>query len=99
MSERLLSVRNTRSAPIVDLFDQGLSFQLMLSWGTLPPLQTMNDFLASGRDDTDAQDGLVEWDPVKLTPSEYARVVRTLKQRGHKVELDLVRLGTSAPSY
>jgi hypothetical protein len=99
MSERLLSVRNTRSAPIVELFDQGLSFQLMLSWGILPPLATMNDFLACGRDDIDAQDGLVEWDPFVLTPSEYDRVVRDLKQRGHQVQLESLRPGSSAPSY
>lgn len=99
MSERLLSVRNTRSAPIVELFGQGLSFQLMLSWGILPPLATMNEFLACGRDDTDAQDGLVEWDPVALTQAQYDRVVRDLKQRGHHVQLESLRAGTSAPSY
>jgi hypothetical protein len=99
MSQRLLSVRNTRSAPIVELFNQGLSFQLMLSWGILPPLATMNKFLACGRDDTDAQDGLVEWDPIVLTQSEYDRVVRELRQRGHHVELESLRAGTSAPSY
>ena len=98
MSQRLL-VRNTRLTPIVELFDQGLSFQLMLSWGILPPLATMNKFLACGRDDTDAQDGLVEWDPVALTQSEYARLVQDLKQRGHHVQLESVRPGTSAPSY
>jgi hypothetical protein len=99
MSQRLLTLRNTRSAPIIELFDQGLSFQLMLSWGILPPLQTMNEFLACGRDDTDAEDGLVEWEPVALTKSDYARLVRDLKQRGHNVQLDSVRAGTSAPSY
>jgi hypothetical protein len=98
MSQRLL-VRNTRLAPIVELFDQGLSFRLMLSWGILPPLKTMNEFLSCGRDDTDAQDGLVEWDPVALTQSEYARLVRDLKQRGHDVQLESLRAGASAPSY
>jgi hypothetical protein len=71
----------------------------MLTWGILPPLATMNKFLACGRDDTDAQDGLVEWEPVALTPSEYNRVVRDLKQRGHEVRLDSVPPGTSAPTY
>ena len=99
MSERLLSVRSTRLAPIVELFDQGLSFQLMLSWGILPPLATMNKFLACGRDDTDAQDGLVEWEPVALTQSEYDHVVRDLNQRGHHVQLESLPTGTSAPGY
>ena len=99
MSPRLLSLRNTRSAPLIELFDQGMSFQLMLSWGILPPLQTMNEFLACGRDDTDAEDGLVEWEPVTLTQSDYARLVRDLKQRGHHVEIDSVPAGASAPSY
>ena len=99
VGQRLLSVRSTRLAPVVELFDQGLSFQLMLSWGILPPLATMNQFLACGRDDTDAQDGLVEWDPVALTQSEYADVCRDLKQRGHDVRLEPLRAGTSAPSY
>ena len=99
MSQRLLSVRHTRSAPIVELFDQGLSFQLMLSWGVLPPLATMNEFLACGRDDTDARDGLVEWDPVALTQPQYARVLRDLRQRGHEVRLESLRAGTAAPSY
>jgi hypothetical protein len=99
MSQRLLSVRHTRRAPVVELFDQGLSFQLMLLWGILPPLATMNEFLACGRDDTDGRDGLVEWDPVALTQSEYAGVVRDLRQRGHEVRVDPLRTGTSAPSY
>ena len=99
MSQRLLSVRHTRLAPVVELFDQGLSFQLMLSWGILPPLATMNEFLACGRDDTDGQDGLVEWDPVALTQSEYAGVLRDLRQRGHEVRVDPLRAGTAAPSY
>lgn len=99
MSERLLCVRNTRLAPIVDLFDHGLSFQLMLSWGILPPLETMNKFLACGRDDTDAQDGLVEWEPVALTQPEYKRVVQDLRQRGHQVQLEAVPPGTSPPTY
>ncbi len=99
MSERLLTVRNTRLTPLSELFDQGLSFRLMLSWGTLPPLPTMNKFLACGRDDTDAQDGLVEWEPVTLTSSEYDRIVRDLRQRGHYVELESLPPGTSAPSY
>lgn len=99
MNERLLSVRNTRLAPIVELFDQGLSFRLMLSWGMLPPLATMNKFLACGRDDTDAQDGLVEWEPVALTRPEYDRLVRDLRQRGHYVERNSLPRGTSAPSY
>src|SRR4051794_34424115 len=43
----------------------------------------MNEIPACGRDDADAQDGLVQWDPVVLTQSEYDRVVRDLKQRGH----------------
>ena len=98
MSQRM-PVRRTRLAPIVALFDQGLSFQLMLSWGILPPLATMNDFLACGRDDTDAQDGLVEWEPVALTESQYARLVGDLRRRGHEVHLQPVRAGTSAPSY
>ncbi len=99
VSERLLSVRSTRSAPIVELFDQGLSFRLMLSWGTLPPLATMNKFLACGRDDTDAEDGLVEWEPVALTQSEYNRLVRDLGRRGHHVQLHALAPGISAPSY
>ena len=49
----------------------------------------MNKFLACGRDDTDAQDGLVEWEPVALTQPEYDRLVRDLKQRGHYVQLAL----------
>jgi hypothetical protein len=57
------------------------------------------EFLACGRDDTDAEDGLVEWEPVALTQPDYARLVRDLKQRGHNVELESVRAGTSAPSY
>jgi hypothetical protein len=85
--------------PIVELFDQGLSFRLMLSWGTLPPLATMNKFLACGRDDTDAHDGLVEWEPVALTQSEYDRVVRNLKERGHYVQAESLPPGASAPSY
>jgi hypothetical protein len=99
MSQRLLSVRSTRLAPIVELFNQGLSFRLMLSWGTLPPLATMNKFLACGRDDTDAQDGLVEWEPVALTQSEYNRLVRDLEQLGRRVQLESLRPGTLAPSY
>ena len=71
----------------------------MLSWGILPPLATMNNLLACGRDDTDAQDGLVEWDPVALTESEYARLVENLRRRGHEVRPQSVRAGTSAPSY
>jgi hypothetical protein len=86
-------------APIVELFDQGLSFRLMLSWGTLPPLATMNEFLACGRDDTDAEDGLVEWEPVALKQSEYDRLVRDLERRGHRVQLDALAPGISAPSY
>src|SRR3954471_21856234 len=99
MSQRLLSLRSTRSAPIIELFDQGMSFRLMLSLGILPPLQTMNEFLACGRDDTDAEDGLVEWEPVALTRSEYAGLVRALKRRGHEVKLDSTPAGASAPSY
>ena len=99
MSHRLLSVRHTRSAPVIDLFEQGLSFRLMLFWKTLPPLSTMNEFLACGRDDTDAEDGLVEWEPVELTQAEYGRIVRALRRRGHDVVLDRTPAGTPAPSY
>ena len=99
MGQRLLCVRNGRLASIVALFEQGLSFQLMLSWGILPPLETMNDFLTCGRDDTDAKDGLVEWDPVSLTQLEYNRVVRDLRQRGYHVEVEPIRAGTVASSY
>ena len=99
MSQRLLSARHRSVAPVVRLFDRGLSFQLMLSWGTLPPLATMNAFLACGRDDTDGQDGLVEWKPLKLTPSEYARIAAVLRQRGHEVRLESLPAGTAAPSY
>ena len=59
----------------------------------------MNKFLACGRDDTDAEDGLVEWEPVELTQSEYNRLARDLKQRGHQVKLETVPAGTSAPTY
>ena len=99
MSQRLVSLRNTRSGSVLDLFEMGLSFRLMLSWGLLPPLQTMNDFLACGRDDTDAEDGLLQWEPFSLTAAEYDRLARELRRRGHEVSLETVPAGRSAPSY
>jgi hypothetical protein len=71
----------------------------MLSWGALPPLRTMNDFLACGRDDTDAEDGLLQWEPFALTPAEYNRLARDLKGLGHDVSIESVPTGRSAPSY
>ena len=99
MSRRRLSLRITRSAHVVELFDVGLSFQLMLYWRLLPPLQTMNEFLACGRDDADTQDGLLEWEPAALTQSEYARLVQDLERRGYDVTVDSPGAGGSAPSY
>lgn len=99
MTQRLVSLRNTRSGSVADLFDLGLSFRLMLSWEILPPLQTMNDFLAGGRDDTDAEDGLLQWEPFSLTPAEYIRLARDLTRRGHEVSIETVPAGRSAPSY
>jgi hypothetical protein len=99
MTQRLLSLRNTRSGSVMDLFDLGLSFRLMLAWGLLPPLETMNDFLACGRDDTDAEEGLLQWEPFALTSAEYNRLVRDLSRRGHEVLIDTVPAERSAPSY
>ena len=99
MPQRLLSLRNTRSGSVVDLFEAGLSFRLMLSWGVLPPLQTMNDFLACGRDDTDAEDGLLQWEPFALTPAEYSRLARDLRRLGHEVSIEDVGAARAAPSY
>jgi hypothetical protein len=96
---RRFAVRNTRAGSVIDLFDQGLSFQLMLSWGRLPPLRTMNAFLACGRDDTDAQDGLLQWEPISLSPAEYHRLARDLRQRGHSVSLETLSPGKPAPAY
>jgi hypothetical protein len=97
MTQRLVSLRST--SPVADLFDLGLSFRLMLTWGRLPPLQTMNNFLACGRDDTDGEEGLLEWEPFSLTPAEYGRLTRELSRRGHDVSIEAVPTGRSAPSY
>jgi hypothetical protein len=99
MTQRLLTLRNTRSGRVADLFDLGLSFGLMLSWGVLPPLETMNDFLACGRDDTDAEDGLLQWEPFSLTAAEYKRLARELRHRGRDVEIEAVPAGRAAPPY
>jgi hypothetical protein len=71
----------------------------MLSWAVLPPLETMNEFLATGRDDTDAEDGLLQWEPFALTTSEYNRLARDLKDLGHQVSIEIVPKGSPAPSY
>jgi hypothetical protein len=99
MSQRVVSLRATRSGPVLGLFELGLSFRLMLSWGVLPPLRTMNDFLACGRDDTDAEDGLLQWKPFALTASEYNRLARDLTRLGHEVSIEAVPTGSLAPSY
>ena len=59
----------------------------------------MNEFLACGRDDTDAQDGLVEWDPVRLTRSQYARVVRDLWQHTWTIERHIAHASLDARTF
>ena len=98
MMQRLVSLRST--SPLVDLFDLGLSFRLMLSWGRLPPLETMNEFLACGRDDTsDTDEGLLQWDPCSISAAEYDELGRELARRGHEVCIDTVSPRRAAPSY
>lgn len=99
MSQQLLSLRSTRSVPIIELFDQGLSFKLMLSLGVLPPLKTMNTFLSCGRDDTDGEDGLVEWEPFSLTPQGYKQLAARLRKNGHKFVIEKTPSGRPSPSY
>src|SRR5437588_11150776 len=82
---RLVSEKSGR---LIDLFDKGLSFKLMLEWKLLPPLAVMNQFLRCGRDDIDCEDGIVDWKPFTITDDEYRRLRTGLSRRGHKVAID-----------
>ena len=60
----------------VRLFELGVSFGICKRKGRWPNLETMNEFLARGRDDgalaTD-----IAWDPCSLSRTEYETAVAT----------------------
>src|SRR5687768_10654554 len=77
-----------RTGQILDLFDMGLSFKLMLKWKLLPPLPILNDFLRCGRDDLDDKDGILFWKPFQMSPNSLKSLVSLLSARGKNVTVD-----------